>query len=115
MTRINQVRYALAEEDYVKALDINPLEKNCWHNIVLCQLELKEYERADSSLDVMIRHWPNEAENYTLKAQVALAVGDSVRAESWIDQALEVNSYEGRAWSMKSVFQADRGEYVGVT
>lgn len=112
LTRINQERYALAEEDYVAALGINPLEKNCWHNLVLCQMELKEYERADSSLDVMIKHWPKESDNYVLKAQAALGLKDSVRAEEWVGRALEQNAYDGKAWSMKSMFQAEKGQYA---
>lgn len=109
--RINQNRYALAEEDYKKALSINPLDHNSWHNIILCQMELKAYERADSSLDVMIRHWPKEAEQYTLKAQVSLLREDTVTAEKWADRALELDGYDGRAWSLKALFQAWREEY----
>ena len=111
LCRINQNRYALAEEDYRKAIAINPLDHNCWHNIVLCQIELKEYERADSSLDVMLRHWPKETEQYTMKAQVSLLRTDTIQAEKWTDQALELDEYDGRAWSMKAMFQANREEY----
>ena len=111
LCRINQGRYALAEEDYNKALSINPLDHNSWHNIVLCQIELKEYERADSSLDVMLRHWAKEAEQYTMKAQVSLLRTDTVQAEKWTDRAIEVDEYDGRAWSLKAMFQAGRKEY----
>ena len=112
LTRINQNRFALAEDDYHEALAINPLEKNCWHNLVLCQVELKEYERADSSLDVMIKHWAKDSEVYTMKAQVALARKDSVKAEEWVDIALRENAYDGKAWSLKAAFQAAREEYA---
>ncbi len=111
LCRINQSRYALAEEDYHKALSINPLEHNCWHNIVLCQIELKEYERADSSLDVMLRYWGKEPEQYTMKAQVSLLRTDTLQAERWTDRAIEMDEYDGRAWSLKAMFQANRREY----
>lgn len=111
LCRINQNRYALAEEDYVKAIAINPLDHNAWHNIVLCQIELKEYERADSSLDVMLRHWPKEPEQYTMKAQVSLLRTDTVAAEKWTDQAIELDEYDGKAWSLKAMFQGNRKEY----
>ena len=101
----------MAEEDYQKAIAINPLEHNAWHNIVLCQIELKEYERADSSLDMMLRYWPKETEQYTMKAQVSLLRTDTIQAEKWTDQALELDEYDGRAWSMKAMFQANREEY----
>ena len=111
LCRINQNRYALAEEDYRKAISINPLDHNSWHNIVLCQIELKEYARADSSLDVMLRHWGKESEQYTMKAQVALLRADTVQAEKWADRALELDEYDGKAWSMKAMFQGNRKEY----
>ncbi len=111
LCRINQNRYALAEEDYRKAISINPLDHNSWHNIVLCQIELKEYARADSSLDVMLRHWGKEPEQYTMKAQVSLLRADTVQAEKWTDRALELDEYDGKAWSMKAMFQGNRKEY----
>ena len=111
LCRINQNRYALAEEDYQKAIAINPLDHNVWHNIVLCQIELKEYERADSSLDVMLRHWGKETEQYTMKAQVSLLRTDTVQAEKWTDRALELDEYDGKAWSLKAMFQGNREEY----
>ena len=111
LCRINQNRYALAEEDYRKAISINPLDHNSWHNIVLCQIELKEYARADSSLDVMLRPWGKEPEQYTMKAQVALLRSDTVQAEKWADRALELDEYDGKAWSMKAMFQGNRKEY----
>ena len=112
LCRINQARYELAVEDYVQALKINPLEKSCWHNLVLSRIELKQYDQADSALDVMIKQWPKVPENMTLKAQVALLKTDTVAAEKWVDRALELNAYEGNAWSMKSMFQANRKEYA---
>lgn len=112
LCRINQARYALAIDDYLKALKINPLEKSCWHNLVLSRIELKQYEQADSALDVMIKQWPKVPENMTLKAQVALLKTDTIAAEKWVDRALELNAYEGNAWSMKAMFQANRKEYA---
>lgn len=112
LCRINQARYELASQDYVQALKINPLEKSCWHNLVLSYIELKQYEKADSALDVMIQHWPKIPEQMTLKAQVALLRTDTIAAEKWVDRALELNEYEGNAWRMKSMFQADRKEYA---
>lgn len=111
LCRVNQDRYALAEEDYRSAIAITPMDHNCWHNMVLCQLELKEYQQADSSLDVMIRYWPKEAMQYTLKAQVALACADTIRGLEWLERALEVNPYEGAAWSMKGVVCSQKGRH----
>ena len=112
LCRINQERYALAAEDYVEALKINPLEKSCWHNLVLSRIELKQYEQADSALDIMVHNWPNVPDNMTLKAQVALLRKDTLDAEKWTDCALELNAFEGKAWNLKAMFQAERKEFA---
>lgn len=112
LCRINQDRYALAEEDYHQLLHLSPLDRNSWYNMVLCQIEQEKYASADSSLDVMIRHWPKIPSHYTLKAQVAFARKDTLQGETWVDRALEVNEFDGNAWSMKAMLHADRKEYA---
>jgi len=112
LCRINQERYKLAEADYKKAIAIKPLDHNCWHNLVLCQMEQKEHEAADSSLDVMIHHWPKESMQYTLKAQVSFARNDTLTALKWVERALEVNEYDGTAWSMKAMVCAQQKQFA---
>lgn len=112
LCRVNTSKYAQAEEDYRKAIDINPDNADYWHNMVLCQVELKEYDRADSCLDVMIGKWPKTSNNYSIKAQVALAKTDTVGAETWIDKAIEVNAFDGQAWSVKALMLLKRNEYA---
>lgn len=112
LCRVNMKEFARAEEDYVQSTRINNRNQGSWHNMVLCQMEQKAYERADSSLDVMIRQWPKVAEHYTMKAQVRFALEDTLRAEEWIGKALEVNPYEGPAWSMKAMVDLNRGKYA---
>lgn len=111
LCRVNQERYQLAEEDYRQAIKIDQKDHNSWHNMVLCQMELKEYEQADLSLDTMIRFWPKESMQYTLKAQVAFARTDTVRGMEWVDRALEVNEFDGTAWSMKGMVCAQRKQF----
>ncbi len=111
LCRVNLGRFEKAEEDYHRATEINPMSSTCWYNMVLCQLELKEYERADATLDTVIRQWPKDPVNYTLKAQVAFADSDTVRAVAWIDKALEVDAYNGQGWGMRAMVSLSRGEY----
>ena len=47
-----------------------------------------------------------------MKAQVAFSRGDSITAEKWVDHAIEVNAFEGPAWSMKAMMQASRKEFA---
>ena len=112
LCRINQERYALAEEDYQKLLHLSPLDRNSWYNMVLCQIEQEKYASADSALDVMIKQWPKIPSHYTLKAQVAFARKDTLQGELWVDRALDVNEFDGNAWSMKAMLHADRKEFA---
>lgn len=112
LCRINQKRYGEAIDDYHKVLDIEPTSKASWHNLVLCHFELKEWERADSAADQMIRYWPKESEHYTIKAQVAVQRGDTTACLAWIDTALVRNAYDGEAWAMRAMISLGRGQYV---
>lgn len=48
---------------------------------------------------------------YTLKAQAYFAQKDTAAAMASIDRALEINPYEGQAWSMRAAVYAGREEY----
>lgn len=111
LTRINQEFYEKAIADYHEALRIKPLERDCWHNLTLCHLELKQYNEADSCLDMMLQHWPKEANLHTLKAQVAFNQKDTIKAEKWIDEAIRINEFDGQAWSMKAIVLSARKNY----
>lgn len=111
LCRVNMERYDLAVEDYHAALHQNPMERNNWHNMVLCYMELEQYERADSALDSMMALWPRESVQCTMKAQVSLALKDTLLAEEWVDSALVLDNYDGGAWSMKAAMLAKREEY----
>ena len=111
LCRVNLKDFAHAEQDYAESTRMNPQNQGSWHNMVLCQMEQEAYTRADSCLDILINHWPKESEGYTMKAQVRLALEDTIEAERWIDRALEVNAYDGAAWSMKAMVVLNRGEY----
>lgn len=112
LCRIHQRNYTDAIADYLKAIDISPQDKNSWHNLVLCRFELEQWEEADSAADQMIRYWPKESENYTIKAQIAVQRGDTTTCLAWIDTALVRNAYDGQAWSMRSSISLQRGQYA---
>lgn len=112
LCRINLGHYDTAEADYRKAVEINPFDDGYWHNLVLCQLQQDGFERADSCLDIMIRRWPKEGENYTLKAQVKMGEKDTVTAEKWLDKALQVDQYESSALNMKAMLLLQRNQFA---
>ncbi len=111
LCRVNLKRYEEAATDYYRALDYEPKNKSCWHNLVLCQLELKNDAAADSCLDRMIRYWPGDADNYTIKGQIAFNRADTLQGLAYLDRALQVNPYEGQAWTMRSMVSLQRGQY----
>lgn len=112
LCRVNLKDYEGAILDYRKVIDMEPRNKASWHNLVLCYFETKSYALADSALDNMIRFWPGESENLTMKAQVAIHQGDTVRSLAFIDSALVVDPYDAQAWTMRSMISLQRGEYA---
>ena len=62
-------------------------------------------------IDRMLGYWPQKAPLYTLKAQAYFAQKDTAAAMASIDRALEINPYEGQAWSMRAAVYAGRVEY----
>ncbi len=111
LCRINLKLFDEAERDYAKALGINPLNEDCWHNRVLCQMELERYQQADSCLAIMLEKWPRKSENYTMMAQVKMGEKDTVKAEKWVDKAIDINPYDGAALSMKAMMLLTRNKY----
>ena len=112
LCRVHQQHFDGAVADYLKVLSLEPKNQSSWHNLVLCYFELKRYAEADSALDEMIRYWPREAENMTMKAQVAMAQGDTVQSLALIDSALVLDAFDAQAWTMRSMISLQRGEYA---
>lgn len=112
LCRVNQKDFQGAIADYRKVIQLEPKNKACWHNMVLCYFELKDYAQADSALDQMLRYWPREVENLTMKAQVALARQDTTAALQHIDSALVVDHFDAQAWTMRSMISLQRGLYA---
>lgn len=112
LCRVNIKDYDGAIADYRKVISMEPKSKPSWHNLVLCHFQLKQYAEADSALDQMIRYWPRDAELLTMKAQVAIEQGDTVRGLAFVDSALVVDAYDAQAWTMRSMISLNRGEYA---
>ncbi|MBQ9284711.1 MAG: tetratricopeptide repeat protein [Bacteroidaceae bacterium] len=112
LCRVNMKDYEGAIVDYRRVISMEPKNRPSWHNLVLCYFELKQYAQADSALDQMIRYWPHDAENLTMKAQVAIQQADTVRGLALVDSALVVDAYDAQAWTMRSMISLNRGEYA---
>lgn len=112
LCRVNMKNFEGAIVDYRKVLDMEPKNRPSWHNLVLCYFELKRYDEAEEAIDQMIRYWPREAENLTMKAQVSFVKGDTVAGLALVDSALTIDAYDAQAWTMRSSVSLQRGEYA---
>ena len=104
LSRINQKDYIGAAEDYEKAVEISDGNKNLWHNLILCYLEVDSLNQAETALERLIQKWPKYADGYLFKAEVLIKRGDTITAETYADKALEVEPFSVQANSMKANF-----------
>lgn len=111
LCRVNMDMYALAIDDYRASIQQNLMERNNWHNMVVCLMELDRFDEADAALDSMMILWPKESAQCTMKASISLARKDTIQAEVWVDSALVLDKYDGGAWSMKASMHIKREEY----
>ena len=112
LCRVNLKDYEGAIADYRRVISMEPKNGPSWHNLVLCYFQLKDYAAADSTLDRMIHYWPSDPDHLTMKAQVAIELGDTVRGLVFVDSALVVDAYNAQAWTMRSMISLNRGAYA---
>ena len=110
LARINQKNYIGAAHDYESALRIDDDNKNIWHNLILCYIEIDSLPQADSALERLITKWPDRADGYLLKAEVLIKGGDTLKAEQYADRALRVDTFSVQAHSMKASLLMQRDE-----
>ena len=65
-------------------------------------MENKKYEAAQQELDTIVEKWKDWSNAYSLKAEVYLHQKDTVQAEKWLDKSLQLNPYDGDAWTTRA-------------
>lgn len=113
LARINQERFADAAADYKEATRLEPRDKAMWQNLALCYLEIDSLDQADSTLLQFIHKWPDLATGYCMRAQMMLAKGDTVMADTLVCEALRHDKYDLSALSMRSGLQMHSQDYAG--
>ena len=111
LSRIKLGKLQGAAEDYTKAVEMEPGNKSLWHNLTICYLQLDSLQQADSICDIMMKRWPKQAESYCIKSQIKLTEGDTIKAEEFIDQALQVDKYNVPALMGKAMLLVGRENY----
>ena len=99
LCRIRMQHFAEASQDYSMALRYDPENRRLWHNRVLCHIQGKEFDHAQQQLDSMLMRWSNYASGYAMKAEVNLLQGDTIKAQTAFDRALEIDPYDGDTWA----------------
>lgn len=113
LARISLHKYEEAALDYAKAVDIRPDHRALWHNYVLCLIESKNYDHADSICNIMIKRWSKHADGYQMKAQVMLEKQDTVAAEEFVDKALEIDKFNFNVLFMKGGLLMHHEDWAG--
>lgn len=71
----------------------------------------QKYEAAQQELDTIVGKWKDWSNAYSLKAEVYLHQKDTVQAEKWLDKSLQLNPYDGDAWTTRAYMALARKEW----
>ena len=112
LCRIRQNNYSGAIADYDRSIGINTQNKSAWYNRALCRMENKDYDRAQLELDTVVNRWQSFAGAYSLKAQVYLLQGDTLKADTWLNKSLDVDPYDADAWTSRAMIGISRQRWA---
>lgn len=93
---------SLAVEDYNIGLSHNPLDKNFLFYKGVALTDLKKFNEADSTFNVLLRQYPRYDEAYTARARLNLEREDTVAALDDIDRALSISKGQVNPYLMKA-------------
>lgn len=111
LCRIRQKKYSDAITDYDKALQYDPSNQGFWYNRVLCRIQDKDFEGAHHDLDSMTVRWKKYAPAFSLKADVFIQQGDTLKGAEWLDKSLEIDPYNGDAWTVRAAISLSRRQW----
>ena len=112
LCRINLGKFVEAAEDYRTAVQYEPENQGFWQNLILSLVEGKEYDKAVTELDKFQERWPKFARGYALRAQVSLMKQDTLQAIALLDKSLELDAFDGDAWSFRAVLSLQQEQYA---
>ncbi|MCH5235177.1 MAG: tetratricopeptide repeat protein [Muribaculaceae bacterium] len=97
-----QGKDSLAVEDYNIGLSYNPLDKNFLFYKALALTELKKYDEADSTFNILLRQYPRFDSGFTARARLELERNDTTAALDDIERALSISKAEINPYLMKA-------------
>lgn len=102
VARQNLGRTNEAVNDYDRALELLPRNRQLIFNKALALHDIKEYERADTAFNELLRYYPNFDNGYIGRARQRLATADTVGAMSDIEKALSINKNALNAYILRA-------------
>ncbi len=111
LCRIRQKKFSEAIADYDKALQFDPSNQAFWYNRVLCRIQNKDYDDAHRDLDSMTVRWKKYAPAFSLKAEVFIQQGDTLKGAEWLDKSLDIDPYNGDAWTVRAAISLSRKKW----
>lgn len=91
-----------AISDYNHALQLIPRNRQLLFNKALAQLDIEQYDSADSTFSELLTYYPSFDSGHLGRAQLNMARGDTVAAVADINRALEINDKAVNAYIMRA-------------
>ena len=93
---------SLAVEDYNIGLQYNPIDKNFLFYKAVALTDLKKYDEADSTFNILLRQYPRFDEGFTARARLNLERNDTVAALEDIDESLSISKSQINPYLMRA-------------
>ncbi|MCH5236552.1 MAG: tetratricopeptide repeat protein [Muribaculaceae bacterium] len=102
---------SLAVEDYNIGLEYNPIDKYFLFYKAVALTQLKKYEPADSTFDILLRQYPKFDDGFTARARLNLEQGDTTKALDNIEMALSISKSQINPFLMKAEIAWQRKDW----
>lgn len=102
---------SLAITDYEYGLTQNPSDREFLFYKAIAELNLKKYDKADSTLSKLIKTNPRFYEAISARAQLRVEMGDTVGALKDIDETLKLAKSQDFPYVLKASIYADKEDW----
>lgn len=104
--RQNMGKFAEAIADYNVGLAHNPQEKYFLYYKSLAQIDLKDYNGADTTFETLLRIYPNFEGGYTARGRLRSLQGDTIRAIEDLDHAISISRTELQPYLLRAEIES---------
>lgn len=97
-----QGKDSMAVEDYNIGLQYNPLDKNFLFYKGVALTELKKFDDAENTFNILLRQYPRYDEGFTARARLNLERNDTTAALDDIEKALSISKVQINPYLIKA-------------